>query len=113
MQYFHLIYLFCSVCFILALKGLASPKEARMGNFFGIVGMFVAVISCFYHPYVKNYALTITPIVLGALVGAFIAYKVKMNQMPELIAGFHSLVGLSAALVAYSAFLNPELFGIY
>jgi NAD(P) transhydrogenase subunit beta len=117
MQNFHLVYLFCAICFILALKGLSSPKEARMGNYFGIIGMSIAVLSCFYHPLVinsllKNYAFIITPIALGAGIGAVIAYRLKMQQMPELIAGFHSLVGLSAGLVAYSAFYDPETFGI-
>jgi NAD(P) transhydrogenase subunit beta len=108
----HLIYLACSVCFILALKGLSSPKDARTGNIIGIIGMITAVVATFYHPLVQNYALILTPIALGAIIGGYIAYKLKMNQMPELIAGFHSLIGLSAGLVAYSAFFNPENFNI-
>lgn len=111
-QNFHLIYLFCSVCCILALKGLSSPKSARIGNIIGIVGMSIAVVVSFFDPLVKNYTMILLPIVLGACIGGYIAFKLKMNQMPELIAGFHSLIGLSAGLVAYSVFFNPEGFGI-
>ncbi len=111
-QNIHLIYLVCSVCFILALKGLSSPKSARSGNMIGISGMTIALASAFYHPLISNYIFILIPIALGALIGGYIAYKLQMNQMPELIAGFHSLIGLSAALVAYSAFFNPEGFNI-
>lgn len=111
-QIFHLIYLACSICFILALKGLSSPKDARTGNIIGIVGMIIAVGSAFFNPSVVNYAMVLIPIALGAIIGGYIAYRLKMNQMPELIAGFHSLIGLAAGLVAYGAFFNPENFGI-
>jgi NAD(P) transhydrogenase subunit beta len=111
-QNIYLIYLVCSVCFILALKGLSSPKSARSGNIIGISGMTIALISAFYHPLTNNYVFILIPIAIGALIGGYIAYRLKMNQMPELIAGFHSLIGLSAGLVAYSAFFNPESFNI-
>jgi NAD(P) transhydrogenase subunit beta len=111
-QNIHLIYLACSVCFILALKGLSSPKSAKSGNLIGISGMTIALISAFYHPLISNYIFIVAPIIIGAVIGGYIAYKLQMNQMPELIAGFHSLIGLSAALVAYSAFFNPEEFNI-
>jgi NAD(P) transhydrogenase subunit beta len=100
------------VCFILALKGLSSPKSARQGNAFGIIGMTIAIAATFYHPDVKNCALIIIAVAIGGVIGGYIAYRLKMNQMPELVAGFHSLIGLSAGLVAYSAFFNPENFNI-
>jgi NAD(P) transhydrogenase subunit beta len=83
-----------------------------MGNIIGISGMVIALASAFYNPLVQNYIMVLIPIALGAGIGGYIAYRLKMNQMPELIAGFHSLIGLAAGLVAYSAFFNPENFGI-
>ena len=81
-QNLHLIYLVCSVCFILALKGLASPKDARRGNVIGIWGMVVAIVSAFFNPLVQNYVIVFVPILLGAGIGGYIAYRLKMNQMP-------------------------------
>lgn len=111
-QYIHLIYLICSVFFILSLKGLASPKSAVRGNFFGMLGMGIALWASFMNPSFDKYFFVLIPIIAGAFIGTYIAYTISINKLPELIAGFHSLIGLSACLVAFSAFLNPESLNI-
>ena len=102
-------YLISGVLFILALRGLSSPETSRQGKFFGIVGMAiaigVAVISA--GNFSTGFILLLILLVLGGSIGAFIAFKIPMTAMPELVAGFHSLVGLAAVFVAISAFLNP------
>ncbi len=111
-EWVQIIYLFSSVCFILALKGLSSPKSARYGNILGIVGMISAICSSFYLQEFSHHIIIISTILLAAGVGAYIAIKIPMTAMPQLVAGFHSLVGLAAVLVAYSALISPESFGI-
>ena len=107
-------YLISGVLFILALRGLSSPETSRQGNFFGIVGMAIAigvtVISA--GNFSTGFILLLILLVLGGSIGAFIAFKIPMTAMPELVAGFHSLVGLAAVFVAISAFLNPEVFNL-
>ena len=107
-------YLISGVLFILALRGLSSPETSRQGNFFGIVGMAIAigvtVISV--GNFSTGFILLLILLVLGGSIGAFIAFKIPMTAMPELVAGFHSLVGLAAVFVAISAFLNPEVFNL-
>ena len=107
-------YLVSGVLFILALRGLSSPETSRQGNFFGIVGMAIAigvtVISA--GNFSTGFILLLILLVLGGSIGAFIAFKIPMTAMPELVAGFHSLVGLAAVFVAISAFLNPEVFNL-
>ena len=102
------------VLFILALRGLSSPETSRQGNFFGILGMVIAITVTFLS--VGNFSSGLIYVLIfllvGGLIGAFIAYKIPMTAMPELVAGFHSLVGLSAVFVAISAFLNPEAFNL-
>jgi NAD(P) transhydrogenase subunit beta len=105
-------YLVAAICFILALKGLASPKSARQGNILGIVGMLIAVIATFNHPSIAGKGLIIAGIFLGGFIGAIIAAKIKMTAMPQLVAAFHSLVGLAAVLIAISALISPESYGI-
>lgn len=106
-------YLISSVLFILAIYGLASPKTARHGNIFGISGMTLAIITTlFFLPSINNKILIILGIIIGGGTGTYIALKVKMTQMPQLVAGFHSLVGLAAVLIAMSALWIPESFGI-
>ena len=105
-------YLISGVLFILALRGLSSPETSRQGNLLGIIGMAIAigvtVIS------IANFSLgliyLLVFLLIGGSIGAFIAFKIPMTAMPELVAGFHSLVGLAAVFVAISAFLSPEVF---
>ncbi len=107
-----LLYLFSAILFILALKGLSSPSTARQGNTFGIIGMSVAILTTLYNPEAINYTWTLLALVIGGLIGVIIAKKVKMTDMPQLVAAFHSLVGLAAVIVAFAALLSPESFGI-
>jgi NAD(P) transhydrogenase subunit beta len=106
-------YLISSVLFILAIYGLASPKTARGGNRFGMIGMAIAVLTTlFLLDDVSNKFLIILAIAIGGAAGTYIALKVKMTDMPQLVAGFHSLVGLAAVLIAGVALWIPESFGI-
>ncbi len=107
-----LLYLISAICFILSLKGLASPKAARQGNMLGIIGMIIAIIATFSWPGFEQKFLTICAIGLGGTIGTFIALRIQMTSMPQLVAGFHSLVGLAAVFIAYSALLSPESYGI-
>lgn len=107
-----LAYLVASVCFILALKGLSSPITARRGNLLGISGMVIAIVTTFFQPVVTNHVLIITGVIIGGTIGAYIALKIKMTAMPQLVAAFHSLVGMAAVLVAGSALLSPESYHI-
>jgi len=109
-----IFYLFSGILFILALRGLSSPETSRRGNFFGILGMIIAITVTFLT--VGNFSTAINyvllSLVIGGAIGAFIAFKIPMTAMPELVAGFHSLVGLAAVFVAISAFLNPQAFNL-
>lgn len=105
-------YLISAVCFILALKGLASPRESRRGNLLGILGMTLAVIATLLLPGISNHLQIILLIAAGGTIGSIIALKIKMTAIPQLVAAFHSLVGLAAVLVAFCAFLSPEPFHI-
>ena len=100
--------------FILALRGLSSPETSRQGNFFGILGMIIAVTVTFLSTgnFSSGFIYVLIFILVGGSIGAFIAYRIPMTAMPELVAGFHSLVGLAAVFVAISAFLNPEAFNL-
>ena len=101
-----LLYLVAGVLFILALRGLSSPESSRRGNLFGMIGMAVAVLTTLgSHPPASAFAwgLVIVGIVTGGGVGAVIARRVPMTAMPELVAAFHSLVGMAAVLVAEEA----------
>ena len=109
-----LFYLISGILFILALRGLSSPETSRRGNYFGIAGMTIAIIVTFLS--VNNFGMGLVYVLIflliGGLIGAFIAFKIPMTAMPELVAGFHSLVGLAAVFVAISAFLRPEAFNL-
>tara|TARA_Y100001970_G_scaffold167801_1_gene205305 strand:- start:1112 stop:2509 length:1398 start_codon:yes stop_codon:yes gene_type:complete len=109
-----LFYLISGVLFILALRGLSSPETSRQGNFFGILGMLIAVIVTFLSidNFSTSFIYVVVFLLIGGTIGAFIAFKIPMTAMPELVAGFHSLVGLAAVFVAISAFLNPEAFSL-
>jgi H+-translocating NAD(P) transhydrogenase subunit beta len=107
-------YLVASICFVLALKGLSHPSTARRGNVLGIVGMAIAVVVTLALVYsnTKNVAMILVAIAVGGTVGAVIARRVQMTQMPELVAAFHSLVGMAAVLIAIAAVNNPAAFGL-
>lgn len=107
-----LFYLLSAVCFILALKGLASPSSSRRGNLLGIAGMILAVGSTLMMPTTHHHLLLISLIIAGGLIGTFIALKINMTAIPQLVAAFHSLVGMAAVLVAFCAFLSPDSFHI-
>ncbi|HMK14334.1 MAG TPA: NAD(P)(+) transhydrogenase (Re/Si-specific) subunit beta [Burkholderiales bacterium] len=105
-----LSYLVASVFFILALKGLSSPVAARRGNLFGIIGMVMAVLVTL--AITRSVSLIVLAIAVGGTVGAIVARRVHMTQMPELVAAMHSLVGLAAVLIAIAAVNNPAAFNI-
>ena len=109
-----IFYLVSGVLFILALRGLSSPETSRQGNLYGIIGMIIAISVTIIS--VGNFSIgfvyLIIFLIVGGTIGAFIAFKIPMTAMPELVAGFHSLVGLAAVFVAISAFLNPEIFNL-
>ena len=109
-----IFYLVSGVLFILALRGLSSPETSRQGNLFGILGMIIAITVTFLSTgnFSTGFIFVLIFILLGGSIGAFIAYRIPMTAMPELVAGFHSLVGLAAVFVAISAFLNPEAFNL-
>jgi NAD(P) transhydrogenase subunit beta len=107
-----LLYLLASVLFILALKGLSSPESARRGNVFGMLGMAIAVVTTLAMPGVSNYALILFGVMIGGIIGTGIARKIQMTAMPQLVAAFHSLVGLAAVLIASGALWAPESYGI-
>jgi len=107
-----LSYLISAVCFIMALKGLSSPESARKGVMFGIVGMALAIVTTLMTDTVEGVVLPLAGIALGGFIGAVIAKKIDMRDLPQLMAGFHSLVGLAAVFVALAAFFNPSAYGI-
>ena len=107
-------YLISGILFILALRGLSSPETSRQGNYFGIAGMTISIIVTFLTVgnFGPGFIYVLIFLVIGGSVGAFIAFKIPMTAMPELVAGFHSLVGLAAVFVAISAFLKPDAFNL-
>jgi NAD(P) transhydrogenase subunit beta len=110
-----LLYLAASVCFIMALKGLSSPQTSRAGNLFGMAGMVIAIVTTLVlsvRPSALSYGTIIAGIVVGGAIGTFIAQRIQMTALPQLVAAFHSLVGLAAVLVAAAAFYAPENYHI-
>jgi len=107
-----LAYLVAAVCFIMALRGLSSPETARSGNMFGMAGMAIAILTTLGLPAVVNYWLILPGILIGGSIGTFIALRIQMTALPQLVAAFHSLVGLAAVFVAAAAFFNPQAYGI-
>ena len=112
-----IFYLVSGVFFIMALRGLSSPETSRQGNYFGIVGMTIAVATTLLDPSIDMsdpsiVQLVVAGIVIGGVIGSIIARRISMTAMPQLVAAFHSLVGLAAVLVAWAAYLAPESFGI-
>ncbi len=109
-----IFYLISGILFILALRGLSSPETSRQGNLFGIIGMAIAITVTFLSidNFSSGFLYVILFLLIGGSIGAFIAFKIPMTAMPELVAGFHSLVGLAAVFVAISAFISPEVFNL-
>ncbi|MFS0738730.1 NAD(P)(+) transhydrogenase (Re/Si-specific) subunit beta [Sphingomonas sp. 1P06PA] len=125
-----LAYLIAGVCFIIALRGLSSPTTSQRGNRAGMIGMTIAVLTTLathipampisgdgyggngYGPDSAGMALILAAIAIGAVIGIVTARRIAMTAMPQLVAAFHSLVGLAAVLVAAAAYLNPVAFGI-
>ena len=107
-----LAYLIAGVCFILALRGLSSPESSRRGNLTGMVGMAIAVGTNLATHEIGSLPEIIGAMVIGGGVGLVTARKIQMTAMPQLVAAFHSLVGMAAVLVGAAAYLNPDAFGI-
>ncbi len=107
-----LIYLIAAVCFIMALRGLSHPETARSGLSFGMAGMALAIVTTLMMPMMSGYGLIILGIAIGGSIGTVIAKKIAMTDLPQLVAAFHSLVGLAAVFVAAAAFYDPGSFGL-
>ena len=110
-------YVISGIFFIIALRGLSSPESSRRGNIFGMLGMLIAVLATlfsvnFFTSNFQTIALVIIAILIGGAIGSVIARKIEMTAMPQLVAAFHSLVGLAAVFVALAAFYAPEAFNI-
>ncbi|MBO4519797.1 MAG: NAD(P)(+) transhydrogenase (Re/Si-specific) subunit beta [Alphaproteobacteria bacterium] len=111
-NYSAFLYLISAVCFIFSLRGLSSPKTAIKGNWSGIIGMIIAVAATLCLPAVSAFGFIVVAIVLGGIVGLIIARRIAMTALPQLVAAFHSLVGLAAVFVAWASFLSPAAYGI-
>jgi len=117
-----LLYLIASVCFIQALKGLSNPKTARTGNVFGMVGMAIAILTTVAliskqaallgSNLALGLSLVFVALVVGGAIGAFVAARVEMTKMPELVAAMHSLIGMAAVCIAYAVVSEPAAFGL-
>ncbi|WP_186394678.1 NAD(P)(+) transhydrogenase (Re/Si-specific) subunit beta [Stappia sp. TSB10GB4] len=108
------LYVISAVLFILALRGLSSPETSRQGNLFGMVGMAIAIVTTLLTaaPGFSGLALIVAGLAIGGGIGAVIARRVPMTAMPQLVAAFHSLVGMAAVLVAAGALYAPQAFGL-
>ena len=107
-----LAFLAASVLFILALRGLSHSETARQGLNFGMIGMGIAIITSLLLPQVGSWFWVLIAIGIGGGIGTTVAQKIEMTALPQLMAAFHSLVGLAAVFVATAAFYSPEAFGI-
>ncbi|MEM9371608.1 MAG: NAD(P)(+) transhydrogenase (Re/Si-specific) subunit beta [Pseudomonadota bacterium] len=96
-------YVVAAILFILALGGLSNQEKAKQAIYYGIVGMILAVVATIASPGSGSFGIVLIMMVLGGVAGAFVANKVQMTQMPELVAGFHSLVGLAAVFIGFNA----------
>src|SRR5262245_49877565 len=105
-------YLIAAICFIMALRGLSSPETARGGNLYGIVGMVIAIGVTVVTPGVVSPWLIVIGLLIGGAIGTVVALRIQMTALPQLVAAFHSLVGLAAVFVAGAAFISPDAFGI-
>ncbi len=109
-----LAYLVASVLFILALRGLSHPETSRQGNLLGMVGMGIAIAATLLQPGMSGWgiALVVAGLAIGGTVGTIVAQRIQMTALPQLVAAFHSLVGMAAVFVAAAAFYAPDAFGI-
>jgi NAD(P) transhydrogenase subunit beta len=107
-----MLYLAASICFIMALRGLSSPLTARGGNLYGVTGMVIAIGTTLASPGVLSYPEILAGIAVGGAIGTFVALRIHMTALPQLVAAFHSLVGLAAVCVASAAFYAPSAYGI-
>jgi NAD(P) transhydrogenase subunit beta len=107
-------YLVAAVLFILALRGLSNPESSQQGNRFGMIGMGIAVLATLVHTGMSGtgYVLILVAVAIGGTVGTILARRIQMTALPQLVAAFHSLVGLAAVFVAAAALNAPESFGI-
>ena len=101
-------YLAACILFILSLGGLSSPETARRGNLYGMVGMAIAILATIFSGSVTTFSVLILAMLIGGVIGAFVAGKVKMTEMPELVAILHSFVGMAAVLVGFVSFMDPN-----
>ena len=109
-----LLYLAAAVLFIMSLRGLSSPESSRQGNYYGMAGMAIAIVTTLLlaTPSIASAGLIIVGMAVGGGIGAVIAQRIPMTAMPQLVAAFHSLVGMAAVLVAAAALYAPQAFGI-
>jgi NAD(P) transhydrogenase subunit beta len=109
-----LAYLVASVLFILALRGLSHPETSRKGNLYGMIGMGIAVAATLLKPGMGfgGITLVVLGLAIGGTVGTIVAQRIQMTALPQLVAAFHSLVGMAAVFVAAAAFYAPDAFGI-
>ena len=110
-------YVISGILFILALRGLSSPESSRRGNVFGMMGMLIAIIATlfsvnFFSSNYQTISLVVIAILIGGIIGSIIARRIVMTAMPQLVAAFHSLVGLAAVFVALAAYYAPKSFHI-
>jgi len=107
-----ILYLISAVLFIFALRGLSHPESSRLGNIFGMVGMIIAIFTTLLIQSVFSYVEIGVAIFIGGAIGTFIALRIEMTALPQLVAAFHSLVGLAAVFVAAAAFYDPSSLNI-
>ena len=107
-----LLYLVAAICFIMALRGLSSPETSRSGNLYGVVGMVIAIGTTLLMPGMGGFVRIALAIGAGGVIGTFVALRIQMTALPQLVAAFHSLVGLAAVFVAAAALYAPASFGI-
>ncbi|MCZ8148229.1 MAG: NAD(P)(+) transhydrogenase (Re/Si-specific) subunit beta, partial [Roseomonas sp.] len=109
-----LAYLVASVLFILALRGLSHPETSRRGNLLGMIGMGIAIAATLLKPGmgIGGIVIVIAGLAIGGTIGTIVAQRIQMTALPQLVAAFHSLVGMAAVFVAAAAFYAPDAFGI-
>ena len=99
-------YIVATILFILSLSGLSHQETSRRGNYFGMLGMAIAIIATTFSGAVNNYVILVLALLIGGAIGTKAALKVQMTQMPELVAIMHSLVGMAAVLVGFANFMD-------